>query len=717
MNRSVVRALVLVAGLAAPLSIAVAVPSAPALVQPGASIERLPVSGITLYRSGVGYFERRGLIEGDQDVQLRFATDQINDILKSMVLLDLDGGRIDTVRYGSKEPLERRLASFGVDISDNPALGDLLNRLRGAPVQVSTPDGWLKGTILGVEIPPTPAGKDGAVVQTPHLNLVTDTGIKAVNVTQVSAFDILDKDLAAELSKALEALAEHRADRVKSVDLTLRGNGTRQVVVAYVHEMPVWKTSYRLVLPDQPEARPGETRPNEGGLPTIQGWAIVENTTDEDWQDVRLSLVAGRPVSFQMDLYEPLHVERPEIPVPTVPGVAPRVYADAGVYRDKAELQSFGRPAESPATSAAKAAGAREEMRRGADRLSNQAGREGQLGLSADDLARYAAQTQAQAGEVGEVFQYQLKSPVTLERQRSAMLPILSSAIDGRRVSIYNRADGSEHPMRGVELKNNSGLQLMPGPISVFDGAAYAGDAQIGHVSIGDKRLLAYAVDLDVGSLTTDETTYNLQSIKIVDGLIEQTTKQRNRVGYAFTNKDAKRGRTVLVEHPKSPGWTLIEPAKPLEETQELYRFEVLLEPGKSGSLAVVQEWVEQRRLDVTSYDLPTLVSYVQSGKVSQAVVDAVRKAAAMQAAVNEAQRRIAQLDQERQSIGEDQARIRQNMTSIDRNTDLYRRYTTKLNEQETRLEQIKVEREKAEADRQRLQAELASYIRGLNVE
>jgi hypothetical protein len=697
---NLIRSIVAASGLAV-------APLAPAQDQP------LPITNLTLYRSGVGYFERRAQIEGDRKIQLRFATDQINDILKSMVLLDLDGGRIDAVSYGSKEPLQRRLASFGVDLSDEPPLGTILARLRGAGVKFVLVDGTnITGAILGGEMRPQALGNAQQPVPIPFVNVVTNSGIRYVNLTQITSVELTDKDLNAELTKALAAIAEHHADRIKTVDVSLKGGGSRRVVVAYVHEMPVWKTSYRLVLPEPATGNPG----NAADRPTIQGWAIVENTTDEDWHDVRLSLVAGRPVSFQMDLYEPLHVERPLLPVPTIPGVVSRAY-EGGIALDDMRRADEAPPA--PMEPADKAIARRAP---GAPRASSIAAGRGAAALrdaeySAGEFAGYAAQAQAQGGEIGEVFQYTLKDPVTIERQRSAMLPILAAPIDGRRVSIYSRADGSEHPMRGVEIINTTGLQLMPGPISVFDGSAYAGDAQIGHVTLGDKRLLAYAVDLDVTATARDESVSTVQRIRIVQGLIEQTTKLQSKVTYGFSNKDAKRGRTVLIEHPRVDGWTLVEPAKPADETPTLYRFEAAVDPGKAASVAVVQERVERQSIAVASYDLPTLLAYTREGKVSQKVVDAVREAARLQAAVGDTQQAVARLDQERQGIEQDQARIRQNMQSIARDTELYRRYTTKLNEQETRLEQIGTEREKALAAVRQAQAALDAYVRGLNIE
>ncbi|MBX3378119.1 MAG: hypothetical protein KF678_14080 [Phycisphaeraceae bacterium] len=685
----------------------------------------LPIKSLTLYRSGVGCFERRGMVDAGETVQLRFKTEQINDMLKSMVILDQQQA-LQSVAYGSKEPLERRLASFGVNIADNPSMSELLNRLRGSAVKIVTDEGELSGTIVNVESRPTvltTTGAQGAtqnVANLPWISLLTGKGVQSVNLTKARGFELLDKELAAELNKALAALAEHRAERVKAVDVTFGGSGARPVVVAYIHEMPVWKTSYRLVLPDAAEKKGDKDK----GQPTIQGWAIVENTTDEDWENVQLSLVAGRPVSFQMDLYEPLFVFRPEIPVPQVPGVMPRMYAEGSRLAERQALRDVsGRPmspaaAEPSPARAAPGVGGRGRVQSATAEGGAYARKdadERMLGLSS--LGAYAPSAAAEGGEIGEVFQYQMKTPVSLERQRSAMLPILSSAIEGRRVSIFNAADSTEHPMRGVEIKNSTGLQLMPGPISVFDGAAYAGDAQIGHVTLGDKRLLAYSVDLDVKALVKEDSKGTVRKVRIVNGSIEQTIKQENKVSYAFVNKDEKRSRTIIVEQRKMDGWDLVTPKKALEETEDLYRFEVELDAKEPGKIDIVQERTDKEYYAVTGYDVGTLVAFSKDGKASAKVVEAVQKAAAMQATLNDTKRRIEQLDSERTGIDQDQNRIRQNMGSVSRDTELYKRYATKLNEQETRLEEIREQRAKEVATMNRQQAELNSYVAGLNVE
>ncbi len=674
----------------------------------------LPIRKITLYHSGVGAFERQGLISGSKKVELKFETAQINDILKSMVLLDLDGGRIDGVSYASKEPLERRLASFGVDISQASSMDKLFNQLRGARLRVTTSEGTYEGPILGVEsrktvIPPTPGGNPGHFDEW-YVNIVAADGVRSIATSAIRTFALVDQELNDELNKALAALAEYRGDRVKSVEMSFSGPeaGDRRIAVAYVHEMPVWKTSYRLVLDDA-----------EANKPTLQGWAVVENVTDQDWKDVRLALASGRPVGFQMDLYQPLFATRMWVPVPMMTGIGPRVYETAtnrSVPYSETSVTA-GDPGRRMAGASKAGAAPAPAMA-----VKGTTGWEGaadvaEFSYDAGDMTAYAAAAQASAGDVGEQFMYTLDAPVTLERQKSAMLPILSSNIAGRRVSIFNVEQLREHPMRGVELTNDTNLHLMPGPIAVYDGAAYAGDAQIPHTSRDQKRLLSYAVDLDVGATTETGAGQDLLKVKIVDGMIEQTWKQHQGWKYQFDNRDSKRSRTLLVEHTKMQGWDLISKEKPSEETEQRYRFEMTLEPAKSGVLDVVMERTNASMYEMASFDLPTLIGYAQNGKESQAVVDAVKKAASMQAGINQTQRKIEELAQERASIEGDQNRLRGNMGTIDRNSDLYARYMKKLGEQETRVEAIAEETRKLTASREDQMRALTEYVRGLDVE
>ena len=687
-----------------------------ALAQAVAGVDaapRLPITSITLYRSGVGYFERHGMIKSGDSVQLRFAQDEINDMLKSMVIFDPQQA-LQSISYESNEPLARQLASFGIDLSDNPTLATILGRLRGTKIRFVTSDGPISGVVLGSEMRDQAQGSAQKAISIPFVNVITESGVRSVNLTTIVSVQLEDPALNGELMKALAALAAHSTDRFKNVGLSFGGTAARDVKIAYVNEMPIWKTSYRLVLPDEAKSKE---------QPMIQGWAIIENTTDDDWSNIQLALVASQPVSFEMNLSQSLHITRPSLDVPTVAGAAPRIYQDGDAFANKKQMrQAMAAPASPPVAMRSMAKSDRAGGGGGSGgvfgdvAMADGANSDMETGMSSEELWKQSAIAQAQSSSVGEAFQYTMKNPISIGRQQSAMLPILTSAIDGRRVSIFNRADGIDHPMRGVELTNSTGLQLIPGPVAVFDAFTYAGDAQVGYMTLNDKRLLAYAVDLSVSAAVQDDSTNTMRSIRIVDGFIEETRKQVQRTSFAFNNKDAARGRTMLVETAKIQGWELAEPKKAAEETQSLYRFELTLKPSEKATFVVAQENTFLSRISVAQYDMPTLLAYASDKKASQAVIDAAKKAAAMLATMNATGARIALLVQERQSINADQNRIRQNMASIDHDTEVYRRYLTKFNEQESRLEAILVQTTNEQTTLQSQQNALNDYVRSLNV-
>ncbi len=318
----------------------VAAPAPPPATKPETA--QVPVREVVLFSSGVGYFEHFGTVHGDAATELRFKKEQINDILKSLLVEDLDGGKVTSVTYGSQGPLAHTLKSFQVDISGNPPLADLLNQLRGSKVSVTTIQGATTGTVLGVEKKQRNLGdKDHPqVIDLWTLNLWTGGNIRPVDLDQVTDLKLDDLQLQEELNKALAALAQSRDQDTKPVVIHFGGKADHRVRIGYVVESPVWKTSYRLVLPPEggaekpkvPAAGGKEadanaaTQPAAGPEGRLQGWAIVENQTDSDWNNIELSLVSGRPLSFIENLYQPLYVPRPVVQPQLYASLQPQTY-------------------------------------------------------------------------------------------------------------------------------------------------------------------------------------------------------------------------------------------------------------------------------------------------------------------------------------------------------------------------------------------------------
>ncbi len=258
--------------------------------------EKIPVERIVLFNSGVGFFEHRGEVQDNDEVELQFKTTDINDLLKSMVLQDLGGGSIPIVSYGSRDPITKTLKTFAIDLTNNPTLLQLLTQVRGHELIVQAPH-EIRGTMVGAERRPQ-AVPGSEPIQADYINLLTEEGLQSIALSAISRIQMADADLEKEFRAALRTLASANNTDKKTVSIKFQGKGQRPVRVGYIREAPVWKTSYRLVLDDKKDT-------------LLQGWAIVENTGDQDWKNVELSLVSGRPISFKMDLYSPLYASRP----------------------------------------------------------------------------------------------------------------------------------------------------------------------------------------------------------------------------------------------------------------------------------------------------------------------------------------------------------------------------------------------------------------------
>lgn len=658
----------------------------------------VPLKTVIMFNSGVGYFEHQGDVEGNAKVELKFNADDINDLLKSMVLQDLGGGKISTVTYGSRDPITKTLATFPIDLTNNPTLGDILNQARGQKVEVTAPD-VITGTLLGIEKRRKQVKED--TVEAEFLNLLTADGLQSLPLESVGRIKLLDEKLNAEFQQALVVLAGAHNNDKKTVTLDFTGAGKRPVRVGYIQETPVWKTSYRLVL-------------DEKGKPFLQGWAIVENTSEEDWKDVKLTLVSGRPISYRMDLYEPLYVQRPLEQLELYASLRPQTYdqdmdaVDAQQQMGRmagggeARRQRFAKnaPVEPPMAAAPAPAEA--------------------AGKAVDVLASRESMQQsvstAQGADVGELFQYSIDTPVTLARQSSAMLPIVNESVEGEKVSIYNPAVQAKHPLNGLRLVNSTPLHLMQGPITVFDGGTYAGDAKIEDLAPGAERLVSYALDLATEvSLEPKSHPDQLVSVKINKGTLHVQRKYVRENKYTVKNTDDK-AKTVLVEQPLGGDWKLVTPKEPTEKTRDRYRFAVKVEPGKSETLDVTEELVAQEFLALTDLDDSVIAHFISQKQVSEEAKKALQDVVKRKQALAEVVRNREQLNQKIAAIDQEQQRIRQNMGQLDRNSELYRRYVQKFGEQESSIEKMRGEIEKLTAEENKLRDELGQYLSNLTL-
>lgn len=640
----------------------------------------LPVSRVVLYRSGVGYIERTGTVNGNARIQLSLREPQMNDILKSLVLVDFDGGRIEPVQYTTRDPLNRVLSSYAVNIADNPSRAELLKRLRGVPVEVFT-QSPIKGTVLSVEERAVRDEKSGQTRTEPMLHLLTNEGITTVALSEVSRFRVLDERLQKEMENALSALSSGLDTNRKVLELAFTGRGQRRVLIGYITEMPLWKMSYRLVIPRE-------------GNPLLQGWAIVENTTDEDWENVQITVVSGKPVSFIQNLYEPIYIKRPEYRPRLDVGIMPEV-PQAPLERDAEEMK----------TRAAPAPGA----------FGGAAGRPLALG-EAREAMEESIEPIAEGQAAGALFEYRVQTPVSIRRQQSAMLPVINQTIEAEPVSLYNPGRNAQHPLFGVRLINTTPLTLMEGPVTVYYDDAYGGDALLDTVEPKDTRVITYALDTNVEvSVDAGGIIREVLTARIVRGVLEQRTKLLRATRYTLRNRGAQ-PRTVLVEQPYDGEWTLLLPSAE-ERTRDFYRFRRALAANQTDAFEVREERVVSETYALLTADIDSLQLVLRNTRPSEAMRKAIqeiierrRQMALLQSEVRREQQKI-------ESIERDQERIRQNMAQLDRASDLYKQYVQKLTQQEREIEGARERIERLQKQISDAQQALNEYIQGLNIE
>jgi hypothetical protein len=640
----------------------------------------VPVRKIVLFSSGVGYFEHMGSITGNGDTELRFKTNQINDILKSLVLQDLDGGKVGAVVYPSQDPLAKTLRSFQLDLSNNPSLAELLTQMRGSQVKVTIQAEHLQGTILGLEKKQQMGSDKEQVVNVWVLNLISGGTMRSVPLDEVQRIELEDVQLQEELHKALLALAQARDQAKKPVLINFEGVGERRVRLGYIVETPIWKTSYRLLLPERPE-EPAK----------IQGWAIVENQTDTDWTDAQLSLVSGRPISFVQELYAPLYLPRPVVKPDMYAGLRPQTY-ESGI--------------EPPATARREQPPPPSRMRALAGPAVGPPSESESVDKPLDPTASVIAA--ASAGQVGELFQYSV-SHVSLPRQRSAMLPIITDDIAAERVSIYNQSLLSQHPLNGAHLKNTTGKHLLQGPITVLDANSYAGDARIDNLPPGQERFISYAIDLQVQvNALNQQQESRVQTGRLVKGVLQLTRKNVFTQDYMMENR-ADRDKVLIVEHPFRKGWKLVDSPKPIETTDTWHRMRESVPAGKTVTLTIKEEMIQSETIAILPSDLGQLESYSRMGEIPKEVRDVLVKAMSLKSALVDTERQMRERQQQVTEITQEQQRIRENMATVSQTSQYDTRLLTKLNDQETAIEKLQgeVDQLKRSYDRQRQELEI----------
>jgi hypothetical protein len=763
---------------------------------------KLPVKRVVLYKNGVGYFEHLGQVRDNQDVAIPFTSGQLNDVLKTLTVLDLNGGRIAGVAYGTSAPVDRQLGDLRLPSSDKTTLAEFLGALRGTRLEARNGATIITGRLLSVEHKTRVSG--GTTLEVDYISLITDAGeIKTTEVSPAFSVRLLERGLVGKVDRLLDLVSAEREADVRRMVVSTQGSGERSLFVSYISEVPVWKATYRIVLNAK------------GPDHLLQGWAIVDNTTGQDWENIHLSLVAGAPQSFIQNLSQPYYSRRPVVPLPEsvlsnpqtfestlVPGAAQlsgtisdpsgavigqatvtavangarvgETRTDAsgryefqslpdGPVQLQIEAQGFqrtvingvpisqGRTAQQDATlqvgsvnqsvsvnaattlvqteaaqmSVSGTAGSGRML--GSGVALGKSGRGGGFGSGAGGgvgggayavgAARARAASAAMAQELGDLFEYKLKDPISILKNRSALVPIVQSNIGGEKVSVWNESAGLPRPQRALWLTNSSGLTLDGGSFSVLEDETFAGEGIFDPIRPAEKRLISYATDLalNVRSKQGSEAQ-RVSQVLVSHGMMTHMSEMRESKTYTFRNEDSS-PRTVIVEHPVRTGYTLRSEAQPVETSAGWMRFRLQVAPKQTASLEIDEARPIQNSYQLSNITDAQVSLFVRENSIDKTVEAALRRILAQKNVIAELDSQKEDRDGQMEKIFDDQQRLRENMKALRGSAEekaLLQRYTQQLNEQENRLETLRKESQQLESQKDGAQAALDKMIEEL---
>jgi hypothetical protein len=763
-----------------------------------AGLTRLPVRRVVLYKNGVGYFEHTGRITGDQELDIQFTTAQLNDVLKSLTVVDLGEGRVTGIRYDSIAPLDVRLRGLRLPLGEQPTQTDFLNALRGSRVEVRNGIASAVGRVLSIEKKAHIAPKSEELIETAELSLVTDSGeLRTFTLGPLTSVRVLEKELSQDVTRYLDLVESARSNDLRRMVISDSGKGERDLFVSYISEVPIWKSTYRIVL-------------RKDAKPLLQGWAIVDNTVGEDWSNVQLTLVAGSPQSFVQDISQPLYARRPVVGLPHAamlvpqshegtliggdrdklappppasmngigsgrgPGVGPGFGGGigGGTYRvggsasggvlegtvtdpsgavipnaevsyqssigrsDSTRADSGGRyrfynVPSGPVTLTFRSPGFKDtKMSARTDspmskslnaRLSVGAMSE-TVEVSAESAsvadAIESLEAEATGGEIGDLFQYDLKQRISIGKNQSALVPIINAHIDAEKVTLWN--SDSQRALRALWITNSSGLTLDSGTFNIVEDGAFSGEGLLQSVKPAERRLISYAADTAIRVTPREDSKLEpATKVRIFKGVMWITREERATREYLIHNSDTT-ARAVVVEHPVRAGWKLVDGIKPEETTASFYRFVIKVEPDATAKLEV-----KEFRPDTTTVTLSTLTPdqvtlFSTQRTITPELEQTMRRILLKKAEIGGLETDMRVREQEIDSITADQGRVRENMKALKGTPEekaLLQRYTRQLDAQEDRLNALREQITSLKQKRDSAGAELDHMILDVSFE
>ena len=681
-------------------------------------VEPLPVRKVVFYKHGMGYVEREGKIKDNATVSLSFRTDQMKDLLTSFFALDLGGGKISSVQYETRDPLSKQLQDILITVPEQAALSQFMAQLKGARLTAKAAGESVAGRILGIE--PLNEIIGSQEVRTGYrLVLLTDAGpIRSLDLFAVSEFTLADEALQRDLRRLMDLSLDSKYTNRKKLTVSATGQGERDLRIGYLIEMPVWKCSYRIIF--------DEKKKDSSAL--LQGWALAENTTEDDWKDVKISFVAGNPNSYVMDLYSPYYVRRQQVPIPGLQGLAvdwaavssPDLMDNLQALEPELK-QETARSHEGPGSAASGGRGGGAGRRGGSRPLSMDqpvaaAPAALSTGKGTSQLFASSYDETATGAGIGELFSYEAREKVSVPRGQAAMVPILSKQINGRRL-LYFKESFSPKPANAFVVRNDTDLTLEAGAITFFEGSTSLGEGILGHtLPPGSQEVVPYAQDASVDIIPQQKTHREPHFRgRLVDGILTLTSVETLTNDWKIVNR-GKEPATLWLNQPKTAGFSLNKPEKPLKEVDNHYRFEVPLKAGETVDFVIeekrnVNETVQLAQSDEEKIRFYAAQPYLSPGAKAFMIElsELMAKSAALQRQINEWTQQVKRLDEE-------QTRLRSNLqslrTDVPREQELRAKWVAALAANEDQLVERRAKLDETGGNIRQMEESLAKKVR-----
>ena len=644
--------------------------------------DAIPLKKVTLYSSGVAHYAHEGTVSGSGNVELLFSPQQINDVLKSLVVADPAAKNV-SVHYQSEDTLRKTMESLKVNLSAASTLYDILQAQKGAEIEVFTPH-RLTGSIVSVD--QDCGGSEGASCL---LSLAAEDGVHIIPFSAIQSFKFTDAKRNEDLHTALALLLDAAAKNRKKLNIKIDAQGERTIKLSYIMEAPVWKASYRLGM--------------RAGQAAFQAWAIVDNSTDLDWNTITLTLTTGRPVGFRQNLFAPYYTYRPELPL---------------AIAQTAEAETFDSSVEeSQAQYGVRAPAAKQSLMAERPTAMPYAAYDNERDFD-DEAASGYVKNQAKAGNAGEMFAFTPSSPITLERQKSMMIPLTLASLPAEKCSVFSSIPGgtSVHPKFCVRIENTSGLKLPAGPITVFDEDGYVGDALLEFLPEGEKRLIAYGDDLEVSGTVADAASRNIETVKMADGVLSVLYRQVQTSTYRIKNTD-KKERTVIIERAKHAGFALAATDALVETTANKYRFKLKAVGGGVSELSIAESRTYRNETKIVDMRSDAFISYAANAEMPTSIKKAFEAIIQEKAKVEAAQKTLEALQNRHTAIAAEQERARKNLEAAGSESQQGKAFLDKLLQLESELDTLKTDITDADRKLHQAQEAFVSLIKSIKTE